>query len=86
MLIGNHITKVLIEVARRSNWDKETLQVTVLNEKHYLKQYLNTLMDVSKVRGYEQILSKWRIFHAPVMYLLLLAVLGHVWAVYAYSY
>ena len=86
VLIGNHITKVLIEVARRSNWDKETLQVTVLNEKHYLKQYLNTLMDVSKVRGYEQILSKWRIFHAPVMYLLLLAVLGHVWAVYAYSY
>lgn len=86
VLIGDHITKVLIEVARRSNWDRQTLQVTIYSEKQYLKQYLNTLMDVSRVRGYEQILSKWRVFHAPVMYLLLLATLGHVWAVYAYSY
>jgi len=86
ILIGDHITKVLIEVAKRSNWDKHTLQVTIMSEKHYLKLYLNTLMDVSRVRGIEQILSKWRLFHAPMMYLLLLAVLGHVWAVYAYSY
>lgn len=86
LLIGNYITKVLIEVAKRQNWDNQTLQVTIMNEKHYLKQYLNTLMDVSRVRGYEQILSKWRLLHAPVMYLMLLAVMGHVWAVYAYSY
>jgi hypothetical protein len=86
LLIGDHITKVLIKVAKRANWDNHTLQVTIHNEKQYLKQYLNTLMDVSKVRGYEQILSKWRMFHAPMMYLLLLTVLGHVWAVYAYSY
>lgn len=86
LLIGNYITRVLVEVAKRQNWDNQTLQVTIMNEKHYLKQYLNTLMDVSRVRGYEQILSKWRLFHAPVMYLMLLAVLGHVWAVYAYSY
>jgi len=85
VLIGDHITRVLIEVAKRSNWDKHTLQVTVLSEKQYLKQYINTLMDVSRVRSCEQLLSKWRMFHAPLMYLLLLAVLGHVWAVYAYS-
>ena len=86
VLVGDQITKVLIEVAKRAGWDKHTLQVTVLNEKHYLKQYINTLMDVSRVRSVEQLLSKWRMFHAPLMYLLLLCVLGHVWAVYAYSY
>jgi len=86
LLVGDHITKVLIEVARRAGWDQHTLQVTIMSEKQYLKKYLNTLMDVSRVRGIEQILGKWRMFHAPMMYLLLLAVLGHVWAVYAYSY
>ena len=85
VLIGDHITRVLIEVAKRAKWDKHTLHITVLNEKHYLRQYINTLMDVSRVRAYEQLLSKWRMFHAPLMYLLLLCVLGHVWAVYAYS-
>ncbi|WP_455200969.1 hypothetical protein, partial [Kaarinaea lacus] len=59
--------------------------MTITSEKQYLKQYINTLMDVSLVRSCEQLLSKWRFFHAPIMYLLLLCSLAHVWAVHAYS-
>ncbi|WP_455207624.1 hypothetical protein [Kaarinaea lacus] len=82
--VGDQITKVLVEVAKRSHWDEQTLLVTIHSEKHYLKQYINTLMDVSVVRSYEQLLSKWRMFHAPLMYLLLLCTLAHVWVVHAY--
>lgn len=85
VVIGDQITKVLVEVAKRSSWDDEMLCMTVMSEKHYLKQYINTLMDVSLVRSCEQLLSKWRFFHAPLMYLLLLCSLAHVWAVHAYS-
>ena len=85
VVIGDQITKVLIEVGRRSKWDEETLYMTILNEKQYLKKYIKTLMDVSLVRSCEQMLSKWRFFHAPLMYLLLLCTLAHVWAVHAYS-
>ena len=85
VVIGDQITKVLFEVAKRSNWDNQTLGMTVMSEKHYLKQYINTLMDVTLVRSCEQLLSKWRFFHAPLMYLLLLCSLAHIWAVHAYS-
>ena len=84
VVVGDQIAKVLIEVAKRQGWDEQTLQMTILNEKCYLKQYINTLMDVSLVRSCEQLLSKWRLFHAPMMYLLLLCTLAHVWIVHAY--
>lgn len=82
--VGDQIASVLNEVAKRSGWDGQTLLVTVHNEKYYLRQYINTLMDVSIVRSCEQLLSKWRLFHAPLMYLLLLCALAHVWVVHAY--
>lgn len=82
--VGDQIAAVLIEVARRSRWDEETLLVTIHNEKHYLRQYIKTLMDVSIVRSCEQLLSKWRLFHAPLMYLLLLCAIAHVLVVHAY--
>ena len=82
--VGDQIARVLSEVAKRSRWDEQTLLLTIHNEKHYLRQYINTLMDVSIVRSCEQLLSKWRWFHAPLMYLLLLCSLAHVWVVHAY--
>ncbi|MCI0508384.1 MAG: hypothetical protein L0Z73_20110 [Gammaproteobacteria bacterium] len=82
--VGDQITRVLVEVAKRSRWDEQTLRLTVHSEKYYLRQYIKTLMDVSVVRSCEQLLSKWRLFHAPVMYLLLLCALAHVWVVHAY--
>lgn len=82
--VGDQITRVLVEVAKRSQWDEQTLLVTIHSEKYYLRQYINTLMDVSIVRSCEQLLSKWRWFHAPLMYLLLLCALAHVWVVHAY--
>jgi hypothetical protein len=82
--VGNQITRVLVEVARRGDWDQQTLQATILMEKQYLRQYINTLMDVSLVRSCEQLLSKWRLFHVPVVYLLLLCSLAHVLIVHIY--
>ena len=82
--VGDQISQVLTEVAKRSRWDEQTLRVTVHGEKYYLRQYIKTLMDVSIVRSCEQLLSKWRWFHAPLMYLLLLCALAHVWVVHAY--
>ncbi|WP_455220294.1 hypothetical protein [Kaarinaea lacus] len=82
--VGDQIARVLIEVAKRSRWDEQTLLVTIHSEKYYLRQYINTLMDVSIVRSCEQLLSKWRWFHAPLMYLLLLCAVAHVWVVHAY--
>lgn len=84
VVVGDQITKVLVEVAERRGWDAQMLQAAVLSEKHCLKQYINTLMDVSLVRSCEQLLSKWRLFHVPMMYLLLLCTLAHVWIVHAY--
>ncbi|MGD8559218.1 MAG: hypothetical protein PVF34_00840 [Gammaproteobacteria bacterium] len=84
VVAGGQITRVLLEVARHANWDQQTLEATVWQEKHYLKQYINTLMDVSLVRSCEQLLSKWRWFHVPVMYLLVLCTLAHVLVVHAY--
>ncbi len=85
VVIGNQIAKVLVEVARRSNWDEQTLYITACSEKQSLRKYINTLMDVTLVRSCEQLLAKWRYFHAPLMYLLLICSLAHIWAVHAYS-
>lgn len=82
--VGDQITRVLIEVARRGDWDQQTLQATIIMEKQHLRKYISTLMDVSLVRSCEQLLSKWRLFHAPLMYLLLVCSLAHVFVVHIY--
>ena len=82
--VGDQIARILQEVARRSGWSYDNYSAALLSEKRILQKYIRVLIEISVSRSFEQMLNKWRLLHAPMMYLLLICTLGHIYVVHAY--
>lgn len=84
IVVGDQMAAILRQVALRSNWTQANYQAALWNEKQCLSLYIKTLMEISLSRSLEQLLNKWRLLHSPLMYILVLCTLGHIYVVHAY--
>jgi len=78
------ISVMLKQPAIEQGWDKSTYQAELSREKHILREYVNTLIKIGQLHFYERLLVGWRIFHIPLVYILLISSSVHVFAVHWY--
>lgn len=82
---GAHdITTLLKKRARLEGWDKLTYSAELSREKRFLREHVNTLVDIGKSHAYERLLVGWRIFHVPLIFILVISGSVHVLAVHLY--
>lgn len=79
-----HISQILKERAARDEWDKLTYRAEFAKEKRILREYVNALVQIGKFHFYERLLVGWRIFHIPLIFILVISGSVHVFAVHWY--
>jgi len=79
-----HISQILKERAVRDDWDKLTYRAEFAKEKRILREYVNALVQIGKFHFYERLLVGWRIFHIPLIFILVISGSVHVFAVHWY--
>ena len=78
------ISVMLKQRAKVENWDKLTYQAEFAKEKRILREHVNALVKISQFHFYERLLVGWRIFHVPLIYILVISGSVHVFAVHWY--
>jgi len=79
-----HISLKLKQRAAQEKWDKLTCRTELVKEKRILRKYVNALVQIGKFHVYERMLLGWRIFHIPLIFILLISGSVHVFAVHWY--
>lgn len=79
-----HISQILKERAEKDDWDKLTYRAEFAKEKRILRDYVNALVQIGKFHFYERLLVGWRIFHIPLIFILVISGSVHVFAVHWY--
>lgn len=80
----NDITALLRKRAKLEGWDKLTYNAELSREKRFLREHVNTLVDIGRSHAYERLLVGWRIFHVPLIFILVISGSVHVLAVHLY--
>ena len=78
------ITDLLKKRAKLEGWDKLTYNAELSREKRFLREHVNTLVDIGRSHAYERLLVGWRIFHVPLIFILVISGSVHVLAVHLY--
>jgi len=78
------ISVMLMQHAIDQSWDKSLYQAEFSREKHILREYVNALVKIGQLHFYERLLVGWRIFHVPLIYILVISGSAHVFAVHWY--
>jgi hypothetical protein len=81
---AREITSLLKKHAAKENWDKSTYQTELAREKRYLREHVNALVEIGQSHFYERLLVGWRIFHIPLIFILVISGSVHVLAVHLY--
>lgn len=82
---GSHdITNLLKKRAKLEGWDNLTYNAEVSREKRFLREHVNMLVEIGKSNAYERLLVGWRIFHVPLIFILVISGSVHVLAVHLY--
>lgn len=82
---GAHdITSLLKKRALLEGWDRLTYNAELSREKRFLREHVNTLIDIGRSHAYERLLVGWRIFHVPLIFILVISGSVHVLAVHLY--
>jgi len=82
---GAHdITSLLKKRAKLEGWDKLTLNAELSREKRFLRDHVNLLVQIGKSNAFERLLVGWRIFHVPLIFILVISGSVHVLAVHLY--
>ncbi len=79
-----HISLILRERAVQEHWDKLTYRAEFAKEKRILRAYVNALVQIGKFHFYERLLVGWRIFHVPLIFILVISGSVHVFAIHWY--
>lgn len=78
------LQRILKTLAQRDNWsDKDRVK----REKHaktLVGQYLNAVTRVAQFTAYARLFSLWHVAHIPFVYLMLISVVVHIFAVHVY--
>lgn len=78
------ITGLLGKRAKQEGWDRLTYNAELSREKRFLREHVNTLVDIGRSHAYERLLVGWRIFHVPLIFILVISGSVHVLAVHLY--
>lgn len=81
---SREITSLLKKHAAKENWDKLTYRSELAREKRYLRDHVNALVEIGQSHFYERLLVGWRIFHIPLIFILVISGAVHVLAVHLY--
>ena len=78
------LTLLLKKRARNEKWDKQHYHAELVREKKFLREHVNALVKIGQSHFYERMLVGWRIFHVPLIFILVISGSVHVLAVHLY--
>lgn len=78
------LTRILKRRAQQENWDRLTFHAELAKQKRILRNHINALVKIGQFHFYERLLVGWRIFHVPLIFILVISGSVHVWAVHWY--
>jgi len=81
---ARQITTLLKSRARHEKWDKHYFHAELVREKKFLREHVNALVRIGQSHFYERLLVGWRIFHVPLIFILVISGSVHVLAVHLY--
>lgn len=81
---ARQLTTLLKKRARHEKWDKQFFHTELVREKKFLREHVNALVRVGQSHFYERLLVGWRIFHVPLIFILVISGSVHVLAVHLY--
>jgi hypothetical protein len=81
---AREIAALLKRNAKENNWDKAQYHMELSREKKFLREPVNALVKIGQSHFYERLLVGWRIFHVPLIFILVISGSVHVLAVHLY--
>lgn len=81
---SREITALLKKRAIQEDWDKFSYHAELKREKQFLREHVNALVKIGQTHFYERLLVGWRIFHVPLIFILVISGSVHVLAVHMY--
>jgi hypothetical protein len=72
------------QIAKERRWTRANYQRRRRLAANLTSDYLRTVVRVAQFSSYERLFALWHILHVPFVYLLVLTVCFHVFAVHAY--
>ena len=81
---ASKLTVLLKRRAIYKKWDKKRFRKELASEKKYLREHVNALVRIGQSHFYERLLVGWRLFHVPLIFILLISGSVHVLAVHLY--
>jgi hypothetical protein len=78
------LTRLLKQRAQREEWDRLSFHAELAKQKRILRNHINALVKIGQFHFYERLLVGWRIFHVPLIFILVISGSVHVWAVHWY--
>lgn len=79
-----HISVMLKRRAAEQDWDRLAYHAEFAKEKRILREHINALIKIGQLHFYERLLVGWRIFHVPLIFILVISGSVHVFAVHWY--
>lgn len=76
--------KALKQEAKQRHWSRNELLLSYNLAKQQMNSYVNAIVQVAQLTGWERLFSLWHLAHVPFMYLLVLSGIVHVIAVHIY--
>ncbi len=83
--VRRNLPQVLLPVARQRNWTRDQFRQAERQIERMLREYINAMTTVARFNIYDQLFNSWRLVHVPLLFLLLVSGIIHVWYVHMYS-
>ena len=71
-------------IAKERKWTRGQFERRHAQARSTTRNYLRSVVRVSQFSAYERVFALWHVLHVPFVYLLLVTVVFHVFAVHAY--
>ncbi len=78
------LTVMLQKIAQQNGWAVDVYKKLLAAEKLLLRKHINSVVEIAKIHQYERFLVRWRILHIPLLYILVVTGVAHVFAVHMY--
>jgi len=82
--VSEDLSVMLQQIAQNSGWSVNAYKKLFAAEKQLLRKHINLVVEIAKIHHYERLLVRWRVLHIPLLYILLITGLTHVFAVHMY--
>ena len=78
-------TRQLVKLeGRRRNWSRREQRERLTRISEIIILYFRAVLKAAEFAFYERLFALWHIFHLPLIFLMVLAAIVHIWAVHQY--